>query len=82
MDVWRARDIRIIIINMFQCYILLESNTIIQYAWDIIHTTAINIDERKLFAILSTCFKNDGGFLICRHSCVAAEEPPAHLTFL
>ena len=60
VDVRRACDIRIII-SMFQYHSLLESVLLFQYAW---HTNATYIDGRKLFAMLSTCSKNEGGFLI------------------
>ena len=50
VDVWRVRDIWIIIINIYW-----PNNTNILYAWHIIDTTATYIAELMLP-------RNDGGF--------------------
>ena len=63
VDVRCACAMKMIIINTTFCKKVFRyaRNSIIQYAWLIIHTTATCIAGRKLFAML---FKNDGGFLI------------------
>ena len=75
LDVRRACDIRIIVINMFQYHIIMlenlplcpEHNKTICMEY---HPYYRNLYWReKLFAMLS---KNDGGFLIFRYSCVGS----------